>query len=122
MRTSLAIALGGAVGSLARYWIGVAMLGVSTAFPLGTLVINVAGSFVLGALLGAWPASPSAVRAGLAVGVCGGFTTFSTFSAEVVALAERGAAGRAAAYAGLSVGLSVAAMLVGLLAGRAVVR
>lgn len=122
MRTSLAIALGGAVGSLARYWLAVALAGASAAFPVGTLAINVGGSFVLGALLGAWPASPSALRAGLAVGVCGGFTTFSTFSAEVVALAERGAAGRAAAYAGLSVGLSVAATLLGLAAGRAVGR
>ena len=119
MRTSLAIALGGAFGSLARYWVGAALAGVSAAFPVGTLLINVVGSFALGAILGALPAAPpSALRAGLAVGVCGGFTTFSTFSADVVTLAERGAMGRAAAYAGASVALSVAAAFAGLALGR----
>jgi fluoride exporter len=120
MRIPLAIAVGGAAGSLARYWIGTGLLGVSQAFPFGTLLINVAGSFLLGALLTGLPSfPPTALRAGLMIGVCGGFTTFSTFSGEVVALVERGAVGRAAAYAGASVLLSAAAAWAGMLLGRA---
>ncbi len=120
MRIPLAIAVGGAAGSLARYWIGTGLLGVSHTFPVGTLLINIAGSFVLGAVYSGLPSyPPSAIRAGLMVGVCGGFTTFSTFSGEVVSLVERGAVGRAAAYAAASVLLSAAAAWAGMLLGRA---
>jgi CrcB protein len=120
MRIPLAIALGGALGSVARYWLGLGLLPISRAFPYGTLVVNVSGSFLLGALLTGLPSyPPTALRAGLIFGVCGGFTTFSTFSAEFVSLVERGAVGRAAAYAGASVLLSVAAAWGGMLLGRA---
>ena len=120
MRIPLAIALGGAAGSLARYWLGNGLLAVSRSFPVGTLLINVAGSFLLGALLTGLPSyPPTALRAGLMVGVCGGFTTFSTFSGEVVALVERGALGRAGAYALASVLVSALATWGGMLLGRA---
>lgn len=112
------IAAGGAVGAVARYMVmvGVARLWGS-AFPWGTLTVNVVGSFVLGALIEilalVW--SPGeGVRALLVVGMLGAFTTFSTFSLDVVTLYERGALAAAAAYVIASVVLSVAALFAGL--------
>ncbi|MQA66397.1 MAG: fluoride efflux transporter CrcB [Alphaproteobacteria bacterium] len=112
------IAAGGAVGAVARYMVmvGVARLWGS-AFPWGTLTVNVVGSFVLGALIEilalVW--SPGeGVRALLVVGMLGAFTTFSTFSLDVVTLYERGALAAAAAYIIASVVLSVAALFAGL--------
>jgi CrcB protein len=116
----LLVAAGGAVGSVARYLVGLAAAGAPGQFPWGTLAVNVAGSFVLGALVGAVPPG-AASRLLLGTGLCGGFTTFSAFSAEAVALAERGLVGRAGAYATASVALGVAAAL-GAAAGRAAAR
>ena len=116
-----AIALGGALGTLARYLLGAALAGVVPGFPAATLGINVAGSFLLGLLMAGVAARPDlspALRAALTVGFCGGFTTFSTFSAETVALLERGALGRASLYVAASVTLSVAAAFAGLAVGR----
>jgi CrcB protein len=116
-----AIALGGALGTLARYLLGTALASVVPGFPAVTLGINVAGSFLLGVLMAgaaARPDLPPALRAALTVGFCGGFTTFSTFSVETVALLERGAAARAALYAGASLTLSVAAAFAGLAIAR----
>jgi CrcB protein len=120
MRNALAVALGGAAGSVLRYWMGLALLGASRAVPANTLVINVAGAFVLGLILAVVPATHTPTRLLLATGFCGGFTTFSTFSAEVVALAERGQPTRAAGYAVGSVVLGVIAVLGGTLLGRTV--
>src|SRR5690349_9775070 len=117
MRIPLAIAVGGAAGCLARYWISTGLLGVSQGFPVATLVINVVGSFVLGLVFAGLPSyPPTALRAGLMVGVCGGF---STFSLETVALLQRGAAGRAAAYVGASVLVAALAAWAGMAVGRA---
>ncbi|HKI94126.1 MAG TPA: fluoride efflux transporter CrcB [Gemmatimonadales bacterium] len=87
------IALGGAVGALARYGLaGLVQTGGGT-FPWGTLVVNVLGSFALGFLmrylLGSGVASPE-LRAALTIGFCGAFTTMSTFSYETVALVNDG--------------------------------
>jgi CrcB protein len=117
----LLVAAGGAVGSVARYLVGLAALDVSTHFPWGTLAVNAAGSFVLGAVLGGLPPGGPG-RLLLGTGLCGGFTTFSAFSGEVVDLAARGAQGRAAIYAAASVALGVLAALAGAAAGRAVAR
>ncbi len=114
------VAGGGAAGAVARYAVALALAGASARVPWGTLVINVAGSFVLGVLLGALPAG-HAGRLLLGTGFCGGFTTFSTFSAEVVGLVERGEAARAVLYAGGSVGAGVAAAFAGAVVGRALV-
>lgn len=83
------------------------------AFPWGTLIINVTGSFLIGAFIGLfamkWDLSQTA-RVFLTVGICGGFTTFSTFSLDLVYLMERGELAASAAYMIASVVLSVAAL------------
>jgi CrcB protein len=120
----LAVAAGGSAGSVARYLVGIAagrLFGMS--FPWGTLIINIVGSFALGALAEAfalrWDASP-AVRAFLTIGICGGFTTFSTFSLDTVYLMNRGEMALSAAYVAASVMLSVGALFAGLHAVRAI--
>jgi fluoride exporter len=94
MRLIWYVALGGAVGSVARYLVGVAVQGRSgLEFPVGTVLINVTGRLLLGFLIRyalATPAITPEIRALLATGLCGGYTTFSTFSYETVALIEDG--------------------------------
>ena len=116
-----AIALGGALGSVVRYLLGTALAGRPGGVPWATLLVNVTGSLLLGFLVryldGPGPAP--ALRAALTVGFCGGYTTFSTFSAETLALLEAGSYARAAGYALASVLLSVAAAGGGAALGRA---
>lgn len=123
MKIVLAIAVGGAFGAVARHFAlhWVALLLGST-FPWGTLAVNAAGSFVMGALVETmalvW--SPALeLRAFLFVGFLGAFTTFSTFSLDVTLLYERGHLVAAAAYVMASVILSVAGLFVGLAIVRA---
>ncbi len=110
-----AVALGGALGSVARYLAGIAagrLLGMS--FPWGTLIINVTGSLLIGVFAGLfatrWELSQP-MRIFLTVGICGGYTTFSTFALDAFYLIERGEAAAAGAYAIASVVLSVAALV-----------
>jgi fluoride exporter len=118
MAAWMAVAVGGALGSVARYAtiIGVGrVLGVG--FPYGVLVANVVGGFVMGVLveLMALVWSPSdATRVFLTVGVLGGYTTFSSFSLDVWLLLEKGLYGPAILYIAASVILSVAALVAGL--------
>lgn len=114
----LAVAGGGALGAVGRYLV-MAQIGhwFGHGFPWSTLVVNVVGSFALGALIEilalAWsPAEP--VRALLVVGLLGAFTTFSTFSLDVVVLIERGQALHAAGYVMASVLLCVAGLFAGM--------
>ena len=118
----LAIALGGAVGSVARYLLGTLMQRASEGFPWGTLVVNVTGSLLLGFLARYLldPTVSAELRAGLTVGLCGGYTTFSTFSLETMTLLQRGAYGRAASYVSASVALSLLATFVGFAMARAI--
>jgi CrcB protein len=116
------IALGSALGGVARYLLGgLIQRATEGTFPLGTLVINVTGSFLLG-LLYRYAAESAAVtpevRAMLTIGICGGYTTFSTFSYETVRLLEDGEYTRALAYVGLSVVLSVGGAILGITVGR----
>lgn len=116
------VALGGALGSVSRFLLGPAIQRVfSATFPVGTLLINVAGSLILGFVLGlaaeGVDVTPEA-RAFVAVGFCGGFTTFSTFSYEAIRLLEDGEGSRAALYILASVVLSLVAAFVGLVAAR----
>ena len=116
----LAVAGGGAIGSVARYVIGVVLPHSSGAFPLSTLLINVAGSFLIGlfARLFDAPDDHQVLRVALTVGICGGFTTFSTFSAETVTLLQQGRAGRAALYVTVSLVAGVLATFAGFMVGR----
>jgi CrcB protein len=124
MKMLLAVAAGGALGAVGRY---VVMIQVGhllgTTFPFATLAVNVIGSFLLGALVEAmalaW--SPAAeLRALLVVGVLGAFTTFSTFSMDVVLHVERGELALTAVYIAASVALSIAGLFAGLHLVRAV--
>ncbi|MDZ4865363.1 MAG: fluoride efflux transporter CrcB [Gemmatimonadota bacterium] len=112
------VALGSAVGGMSRYLIGL-RLG-HAGFPWATLAINISGSFLLGILLRV-PLLPSAmspeVRAMLTVGLCGGFTTFSTFTAETIRLAQDGVWSKAVGYVAASVLLGLLAGLAGLAIG-----
>jgi fluoride exporter len=116
------IAVGSAIGGLSRYLVGGLSQGLAGGtFPAGTLLINVTGSFLLGFVLRYGVETTSLtpeVRAFLTVGFCGGYTTFSSFSYETVALAEDGQWTRAALYVALSVGLSLVATFLGLVAAR----
>ena len=114
----VAVAAGGAVGSVARYVFAVQstrLLGAD--FPWGTLGVNVVGSLIMGlaaGLFAARTALPPEIQAFVSVGVLGGFTTFSAFSLDVVTLYARGQIALAAVYGAASFGLSVAALLIGL--------
>ena len=121
--TVLQVALGGALGAMARYGAGVAVLRVTGAggFPLGVLSVNILGSFLMGVF------AVAAAQKGLTqwspfvmTGILGGFTTFSAFSLEAVTLWEQGETGQAALYVGLSVVCSIAGLVVGLWLARAV--
>lgn len=121
MKSLLIVALGGGAGSALRYAVGLAVLrpGIN-AFPLGTLVVNVTGALALGFLARYFApphGSPSLFLA-LTVGLCGGYTTFSTFTLEMFTMAERGAIGRAILYATVSVAASLAALAAGYFAAR----
>jgi CrcB protein len=114
----LAVAAGGALGSVARYLAGIASTKVfGLAFPWGTLFINIAGSFLIGAFVELFALKadlPQEARVFLTVGICGGFTTFSTFSLDAYVLMERGEWLPAAAYIAGSVVLSIAGLIAGL--------
>lgn len=116
--TCLLLAAGGAVGTLARYLISLAALRFSQNLPWGTIGINVLGSFIIGFFgtltlaHGRYPASEN-VRLFVMVGVCGGFTTFSSFSLQTLDLLRSGAIARAAVNVVASVTLCVVAVAIG---------
>lgn len=118
----IAIAAGGAVGALMRFWVSTgvyALLGRN--FPWGTLAVNVLGSMMMG-FLSVWLLERLAVgpewRAAILIGFLGAFTTFSTFSLETFNLIEDGALIRATLNMGGSVLLCVVAAWVGIVIGR----
>ncbi len=118
MQQTLWIALGGALGSVSRYWIAVWALPASRHLPWGTIGINVAGSFLIGffgtlTLEGGRHPAPEWARLFVMVGICGGFTTFSSFSLQTLDLLRGGAWGRALVNVGLSVLLCLAAVAAG---------
>ncbi|HEX6574122.1 MAG TPA: fluoride efflux transporter CrcB [Gemmatimonadaceae bacterium] len=116
------IALGGAAGSVLRYLVGGAVQRLSgTAFPVGTLLVNVTGCFVIGVVAQHYMNTQTHqyMRALLITGFCGGYTTFSAFSLETTALIQGGELGKAGAYVFLSVVVSLLATFAGLAAARA---
>jgi CrcB protein len=113
------VALGGALGSVARYLVGVAAGRAFPllAFPLGTLLVNVPGCFLIGLVhqLALQTARvPQDVRLFLTTGILGGFTTYSSFDYELTDLARRGAWGLSAAYLGLTVAGGLVAGIAGI--------
>lgn len=120
-RLYAAIAAGGVAGTLARYAVTVWLPTQAGGLPRATLLVNLAGSTLLGFALhhAAFDADAApAFRAALAVGFCGAFTTMSAFALEVVRLGHARQWGLAAAYVALTVAGSVAAVLAGLLIAR----
>lgn len=118
LKNILLVALGGAAGSVTRYLLSKAIQDTAaTAFPWGTMAVNVAGCLLIGLLYGL--ASGDGTRLGadlklmLTVGFCGGFTTFSTFANESLTLAKTGDALLSAAYMGSSVALGMLAVMAG---------
>ena len=120
----IAVGFGGAVGALARFGTSrVAARLFGADYPWGTLLVNIGGSFLMGVII-AWlsvraPATET-MRSFLVVGLLGSFTTFSTFSLDVVTLIERKAYLGAAGYLTGSVLLSIAGLLLGMFSMRAV--
>lgn len=119
------IAAGSALGGVSRYLFGgVLQRAAGAGFPVGTLVVNITGSFLLGLFLRYAVDTPTLTpewRAFLTIGFCGGYTTFSTFSYETVTLLEDGQWGRAATYVGLSLALALIGVMLGFAAARGVV-
>jgi len=117
------VAIGGALGAVARYLM-MNLIGhnLGNNFPYATIIVNVSGSLAMGLLIGwlanAIPQNASDIRLFLAVGVLGGYTTFSSFSLDAITLFERGELAAMAIYIFSSVCLS----LIGLLAGLYIVR
>jgi len=118
--TLIPVALGGALGAVLRFLTvhGISRM-VGNGFPLGTVVVNVAGSFAMGVLVSALTSKAPEWAAPLFLsGFLGGFTTFSAFSLDAIMLWERGALLAAAGYVAASVIFSLAALLAGLFVAR----
>ena len=122
IRELFAVGLGGAAGSIVRYMLSVWLLGGHTllGFPAGTFTVNAAGSLLIGILL----ETTNSAAAGwlLIAGFCGGFTTFSTFSADAVRLLRAGDYGPATAYIALSVAVCIAFAALGMWIGAQIAR
>lgn len=117
------VALGGALGSVARYLVSVWSVRLAGPnFPWGTLTVNIVGAFLIGLMVETiarrFDASAE-MRLFLVTGILGGFTTWSSFTLDAVALFERGDLGLSALYLGGSLVVSFAAVFAGLALGRA---
>jgi CrcB protein len=121
----LLVFLGGGIGSISRYLLGVGTFrSLGPGWPYGTFTANILGGFAMGVLAG-WLAHRGGAdqerwRLLLGVGFMGGFTTFSSFSLETVLMIERRDYGQAAGYVAASAALSIGALFLGLLAARRV--
>ena len=118
------VAAGSAAGGMTRFLLTGAFqqrLAPAGGFPIGTMLVNITGSLLLGFLI-RWllevPSVSPELRALLTTGFCGGYTTFSTFSHDTVALIEQGDWKRALLYMGLSVGVSLLAVVAGMVLAR----
>ena len=126
MITYLWIAIGGALGSVARFALSNATARVmGESFPWGTILVNISGCFVIGLLavttdVGGRVSTPTDIRQFLLIGVCGGYTTFSSFSLQTLNLIREGALAGALANVAISVIACVAAVWIGAIAGQVI--
>lgn len=111
----LIVGAGGCVGAILRYLVGLISLGTQDGFPIKTFLINVLGAFVIGVVVALSAKGGLSPRwtTFLKVGVCGGFTTFSSFALETNQLVSKGSGGIAVAYVCLSIACGVAAVVLG---------
>ena len=112
------VAIGGALGSVARYWIGLQIVQrFGSAFPWGTLLVNVTGCFLIGFFAATTGPSGTrltgSLRTFLMVGICGGYTTFSSFGLQTIELAQGGDWGRAVLYIVTSVLVCLLSVILG---------
>lgn len=118
----LAVAVGGALGSVARYLLSTLLRNAAPGFPWGTLAVNVVGGLAMGVIVAYAVTKPGALsdtlRLGLTTGILGGFTTFSAFSVETLLLWRDGSATAAFANVAANLTLSLAACAIGLWLGR----
>ena len=113
----IAIALGAALGALLRWWFGLRLNSMLPQMPLGTLAANLVAAYVVGVGMAAFAGMPQLSpqwRLFIITGFCGGLSTFSTFSAEVVALLQRGEYGWGATVAGTHLAGSLLATIAGI--------
>lgn len=115
MQAYLLVGIGGALGAMLRYFMATLL---PATFPYATMVINITGSLAMGLLIGilarTLPPMQEEIRLFVAVGILGGYTTFSAFSLDAVTLWERGDFSGAGLYVALSVILSIAGLFAGL--------
>ena len=123
MEVALVVGLGGAAGAILRWWVGALTSHLLAPVFLGTLVVNLAGSFLVGVLLiwfqGKLPIN-DVLRTGIVVGLLGGFTTYSAFSMEAVNMMLAGSYGRASAYVAGTVAVCLMGTWAGVMLGRSV--
>jgi len=124
MANYLYVAIGGALGSVLRFWLSnLVAIRFGETFPYGTLFVNVTGSFIIGFFAtltgpgGQW-AAPAGGRVFFMAGICGGYTTFSSFSLQTLGLVQEGEWLYAGLNALVSVGLCLAAVWLGFAAAR----
>ena len=115
IRNILAVGAGSFIGGVARYLVSLAMKGIGKGFPWATLTVNLLGCFLIGLLWGFLSRNASESTSWglfLTVGLCGGFTTFSTFSKEALTMLQAGQIGGFATYVVVSVlaGIALAAL------------
>jgi len=123
MNGFLLVGAGGALGAMARYGFAIVVARLwPTTFPLATLLINIIGSIAMGLFVGLMakllPANQEELRLFVAVGIFGGFTTFSSFSLDTIVLIERGELFQAITYVALSVVVCLIGLYLGLLITR----
>ena len=121
VKNILLVGLGSFVGGVLRYLISLLLRPSMGGFPWGTFVVNIVGCLLIGALWGAmgrWPNSSSRISLLIGMGFCGGFTTFSTFSKESLALLQAGSYGLFAAYVFGSIAVGILAVTLGFILAK----
>ena len=121
IRNIISVGAGSFIGGIARYLVSLAMKGISKGFPWATLLVNLLGCLIIGLLLGFLSRNASESTSWglfLTVGLCGGFTTFSTFSKEALTMLQTGQIWGFASYIALSILAGIALVALGYYIGR----